>query len=56
MLLILNYSHIVLVILKLTIKTNQDVRFFFPGDGELGAHSFWLANCSDTFKVSSSLV
>ena len=34
------------------------MKFLFSGDqdGGLGAHSFWLANCSDTFKVLSSPV
>ena len=43
---------------KLVDKSNQDVNFLFSGgqDGGLGAHSFWLANCSDTFKVTSSPV
>ena len=33
------------------LESNQDVHFLFPGNQVLGAHSFWLANCSDTFKV-----
>ena len=32
---------------------HQDVQFCFPGeqDANLGAHSFWLAHCSEVFQV-----